>query len=197
MTLAVAVLLANVYLPLRTGDVALFDYRFHVEATSDQFRAPETNGKMTVWTEGTDEKHGKTWTRFRTTYRDIPYMKTAVFTWRREENGDVWMGSEAGGRWSETLELPADVSVGREWDYDDGEPSRRKVVRKLDVVVAGRTVSGCIEVARAPLRDDRKNVTQTNVYCPDLGEVKFRLEATSPMGTYVTETSLSGHTKAP
>jgi hypothetical protein len=187
---------AHPHLPLRPGDVTVLDYRFHVETSRKEFRVAETKGTMTITTEAAEERNGKSWVRFRTTYDGIPYMTTTVETWRREENGDVYVASMRDGLWSETLELPADVSLGAEWDYDDGEPSRRKVTALVDLELGGRALRGCIEVLRIPKNADRKNVTNRNTYCPDVGEVRFHLEATSPVGTYVTATSLRTHTRS-
>ena len=178
------------YLPLHEGDVMVLDYHFHVDAKKKQPKPPDQRGRMIIKAERTEQKQGKPWVRFRVSYRDIPYSIEDVLFWRREENGKVYTGSVRNGKFSETLELPSDVSVGAEWDYDDGERSRRKVTKRLDLDVGGRKLVDCVEVTRSIAKKERSSVVNRNYYCRDTGEVKSYFMMPSPLGDYVTETSL-------
>ena len=182
---------AHPYLPLREGDVLVLDYRFHVETDRKEFALPERRGKMVITTGKTEEKSGKPWVRFRVEYRDMPDAIPDVTFWRREDDGAVRAASMIGERWNESVELPADVSVGAEWDYDDGERSRRKVTRKLALELGGKTLDDCIEVTRTVSKKSLTAAVNRNYYCRDVGEVKSVFEMPSPVGRYVTETSLA------
>jgi hypothetical protein len=84
------------------------------------------------------------------------------------------------------------VSVGSEWEYYDGEKSKRKVTAKLEMELGdGRKVSDCIEVTRTVL-DNKKlsNITNKDYYCPEIGHVKYLFSQPSPFGDYITQTSL-------
>ena len=181
---------AHPYLPLREGDVLVLDYRFHVETGRREFAVPERRGKMIITTERTEEKGGKPWVRFRVAYRDMPDPIPDVTFWRRDDAGAVRAGSMIGDRWNESIELPADVSVGAEWDYDDGEKSRRKVTKHLALELGGKTLDDCIEVTRTVAKKSLSAAVNRNYYCRDVGEVKSVFEMPSPVGRYVTETSL-------
>jgi hypothetical protein len=189
-TLVAAAASAHPYLPLREGDVLVLDYRFHVETDRKEFAVPERRGKMIITTERTEEKSGNPWVRFRVAYRDMPEPIPDVTFWRREDGGAVRAGSMVGDRWRDTIELPADVSVGAEWDYDDGERSRRKVTRKLALELGGKTLDDCIEVTRTVAKKNLAAAVNRNYYCRDVGEVRSVFEMPSPVGRYVTETSL-------
>ncbi|MGH7805787.1 MAG: hypothetical protein ACREQJ_15680 [Candidatus Binatia bacterium] len=181
---------AHPYLPLREGEVVVLDYRFHVATDRKEFALPERRGKMIITTERDEERSGNAWMRFRVSYRDMPDPIPDVTFWRRDDGGAVRAGSMIGDRWRETVELPADVSVGVEWDYDDGERSRRKVTRKLALALGGKTLADCIEVTRTVAKKNLAAAVNLNYYCRDVGEVKSVFEMPSPVGRYVTETSL-------
>ena len=188
---AAAVAQAHPYLPLREGDVLALDYRFHVDTNRKELAVPERRGKMIVTTEQTERKHGTPWVRFRVEYRDMPEPIPDVTFWRRDDGGAVRAASMIGDRWRETVELPADVSVGAEWDYDDGERSRRKVTRKLALELGGKTLDDCIEVTRTVAKKNLAAAVNRNYYCRDVGEVKSVFEMPSPVGRYTKETSLT------
>lgn len=191
------VALAHPYLPLEGGRVTVLDYTFRVENPKIRAENPgvaqalqPVRGKIIVKTGEFEEKFGRRYLRQATSYRDIPYMKVDQLTWRREENGNVYFGSMLHGRWNETLELPADVSVGREWDYYDGEKSKRKVTRKLEIKLpGGEVLPDCIEIARTILKNERlANVVNKNYYCRDKGDAGSVFLQPSPVGDYTTET---------
>jgi hypothetical protein len=181
------------YLPLHEGDVTVLDYHFHVETDRKEFKLPDRRGKMIITTERTEEKNGKPWARFRVSYRDMPTSGPDVELWRREEDGNVYVGAMRAGKWHETLELARDLSVGAEWDYDDGERSRRKVTKKLDLEIGDNRLGDCVEITRSVAKKGLQAVINRSYYCRDVGEVKSYFEMPSPVGDYVTETSLRKH----
>ena len=188
---------ANPYLPLRDGEVTVLDYRFHVEKAGKEFKVPDRHGTMIVTNEGSETKNGKPWSRFRVKYRDMADSFADVLLWRREQDGDVHVGSLQNGKWKETLELARDLSVGAEWEYDDGERSRRKVTRKLDLKIGDRELADCVEITRQVAKKSLSKAINRNYYCRGVGEVKSYFEMPSPIGNYVTETSLRSQTPTP
>lgn len=96
------------------------------------------------------DKNGTLYLRQATKYRNIPYWKTEQHVWRREENGNIDLGWMLNGKWNEVLELPKDVSIGREWMYNDGEKSKRKVIRIFDLTLfEGKTFPDCLEITHS------------------------------------------------
>lgn len=181
---------AHPYLPLEEGRVTLLDYHFRVEGSKVPNAAQEVRGEMTLRYSSYEEKFGKRYLRQTTSYRDIPYMSNDQLIWRREEDGNVYVASMLNDKWNETLELPKDVSIGAEWDYFDGEKSRRKVTRKLELKLAGGEVlTDCLEVTRSVLGNEKlKSAININYYCRDKGDSGFLFRQASPLGEYITET---------
>jgi hypothetical protein len=181
---------AHPYLPLESGRVTVLDYSFRVENLKVPQGPRAVRGQMIIKTGPFEEKAGKLYLRQTTSYRNIPYQTADQQSWRREEHGNVYLGMMRRGAWAETLELPADVSVGREWDYDDGEKSRREVTRKLEIELPnGRSFADCIEVARTITHNKNlASVVNRNYYCRDLGDAGSVFLQPSPIGDYKTET---------
>jgi len=96
------------------------------------------------------------------------------------------------GTWAETVELPADVSVGREWEYDDGEKSRRKVTRTLEIELpSGEVLPDCIEVLRTFTHNENlARVINKSYYCKVVGDAGSIFLQPTPVGEYQTETRL-------
>lgn len=112
--------------------------------------------------------------------------------YRREEDGNVYLGAESKGKISESLELPANTEIGSEWKYSDGVESARKITAKPKVTLSnGEVLSDCIEVTRQVLKNElHKPAIDKNVYCKDLGKVRSLFFQPSPIGDYKTETLL-------
>ncbi len=182
---------AHPYLPLEKGRITVLEYRFHVEGAKMEELKKDVRGEMTTRFEDLEEKSGKKYLRQRTSYKNIPYMTEDQAGWRREENGNVYLGIDTPGKWKETLELPADVSVGSEWDYNDGVQSKRKITRLLDLTLTtGETVKDCLEVTRSIVKNEKlKTVVNINYYCRDKGDAGSTFRQPSPLGEYITETT--------
>jgi len=184
---------AHPYLPLQSGNTTVLAYDFHVDTTKPAFKQSDSKGKMIIRTEGAEEKQGKRYTRFRTSYEGISFMAGSkdIHVWRREENGVVYLASPLQAVFNETVELPADVAVGSEWDYFDGEKSKRKVTAHLELQFEGKKFPDCIEVTRSILNNEKlKQAINKNYYCRDVGEVGSLFKQPSPVGEYITETKL-------
>jgi hypothetical protein len=181
---------AHPYLPLESGRMTVFDYSFRVENSKMGQVPPSVRGRIIVKTGSFEEKAGRLYLRYITSYRNIPYQAANQELWRREENGDVYLGMMRKKRWVETLELPADVSVGLEWDYDDGEKSRRKVTRKLEIKLpSGESLADCVEVTREITHNKKlAGVINKSYYCRDKGDAGSVFLQPSPAGDYLTET---------
>lgn len=189
--LSVAVCFAHPYLPIDEGQTTVMDYKFFVETSKKEFKGSDAHGRMIITSPGKDIKQGKTYVRFVTSYKNIPYSTADTSLWRREENGMVYAASELHGKFTETVELPKDLAVGQEWDYNDGVESRRKITQKLNLDLAGKTLTDCIEVTRVVLKNESlKNVVNKDYYCPGVGHVKYFFRQPTPVGDYITETSL-------
>ncbi|WKZ57304.1 MAG: hypothetical protein QY326_01180 [Bdellovibrionota bacterium] len=129
--------------------------------------------------------------KYVTQYKDIPYATQDAVLWRREDNGVVYIASMIRGVINETIELPKDVPVGTQWDYNDGEPSKREVTATLTLELAGLKYPDCIEVTRTVLNNKAlQSVTNKSYYCKEVGEVRSLFKQPSPIGDYITETSM-------
>jgi hypothetical protein len=182
------------HLPLNQGSVTTYAYRFQVKGEKAPKSVPETRGKIRTKNTGLTTVEGRSYWKFVTSYEGIFGIKDEPVSYRREDDGNVYLAYYLRGKWIETLELPREVAVGREWDYDDGEKSRRRITGLLDLEFAGRKYHGCIEVTRTVLKNERlKSALNRNYYCPGVGEVRSVFSQPSPLGDYVTETSLIEH----
>lgn len=186
---------AHPYLPLEKGAITVLAYRFHVKNATMTPKPQEVHGEITMRHDRFEDKAGKRYLRQTTSYRNIPYISEDQHIWRREENGNVYMASMLHGKWNETLELPRDAVPGKEWQYFDGEKSKRKITRTFDLKLDdGRVIRDCLEVRRTILAKERlKNVININYYCRDIGDSGSVFQQPSPIGDYVTETRLKSH----
>jgi len=189
--------IAHPYSPLRPGDVTVVKYHFRVENPKGEMKADEVKGSMTMTKGAAEQKEGKQYFKTTTSYQNIPYIKDDQHLWRREEGGNLYVASMLNDKWNETLELPANVSVGQEWDYFDGVQSKRKVTSTLSVTMPdGKVLSDCIEVSRTVLSNESlKSVINSSIYCKDIGEVGSMFVQPSPLGDYTTETKIESFTK--
>ncbi len=180
----------HLFLPLESGPVTVLDYSFRVENSKLAEGPQPVRGRIVIKTGPFEEKSGKRYLRQTTSYRNIPYQTVDQQSWRREEAGDVYLRVIRRGIWTETLELPADVSVGREWDYDDGEKSKRKVNRKVEIELPnGESLADCIEVTRTITHNKNlRNVINKNYYCKDMNDAGSVFLQPTPVGEYKTET---------
>jgi hypothetical protein len=188
---------AHPYLPLAPGNTLTYDYMFRVETTRKEFKQADTDGSITAVCDEWLEKNSKRYLRQVTTYEGIPFMKEKVMLWRRDDPSGIYIGQEnKPGVISDTIELPADVSVGVEWSYDDGAKSVRKVARKLDYTLpSGERLEDCIEVVR---RIPSNPAWQDfSIYCRGIGAVETKILQKTPVGLYRTETRLRSYKKAP
>ena len=188
---------AHPYLPMENGAKTLLAYRFHVKNAKMTPKPQEINGEIAMRYDRFEEKGGKRYLRQTTSYRNIPYISEDQHTWRREENGNVYMASMLRGKWNETLELPEDVGIGKEWEYFDGERSMRKITKIFDLKLDdGRVIPDCFEVTRFIVANERlKSVINKSYYCRDIGDSGSVFQQPSPIGDYVTETKLKSHTR--
>lgn len=183
---------AHPYFDLTPGNTTTFDYSFEVITSKEEFKQSNTKGKIKTQASEWVEKDGQRYLKYVTTYDGISFMTQAVELWRREDNGILYIASIINNKLSETIELPANVTLNSEWDYFDGEKSKRKVTQILDLEFNGQTYKDCLEVTRVVLNSDRfKSVTNKNYYCPKIGDVKSIFSMPSPVGDYVTSTSLA------
>ena len=173
------------YYPVEPGTTAVYEYRFRLEGAPPALRAPAVNGKMIATAGARIVKNGHEVVPVTTEYRDIPYQAAPTTIWLREDAGALVMGSEMSGKYSETTILPADTAVGAEWDYDDGKPSKRRVVGKVSADIGDKRYPDCIEVSRRGTAGEYKNI-----YCAGIGEVRGEIRIPSPAGTSVVETEL-------
>lgn len=185
--------LAHPYFPLREGIKTTLNYSFFVNTTRKEFKQADTKGSLASEIGTEEEKDGKKYFRFTTTYKDIPYSKEPVIHWKREEAGVLYAASIINGKISETVELPADLSLGTEWDYFDGEKSKRKVTSVLALEFEGKKFPDCIEVTRVITKKTLSNVTNISYYCLNVGEVKSIFKQPTPVGDYITETFYASH----
>lgn len=183
------------YLPMEKGATTLLAYRFHVKNAKMTPKPQEVNGEIVIRFDRFEEKEGKRYLRQTTSYRNIPYISEDQHTWRREENGNVYMASMLHGKWNETLELPEDVKLGKEWEYFDGEKSKRKITKIFDLKLDdGRVMPNCLEVTRLIVANERlKNVVNKSFYCRDIGDSGSIFQQPSPFGDYTTETKLKSY----
>lgn len=186
---------AHPYLPLAEGPAKVFSYRFHVENATMVPRPQEVRGEISMRNDDFEVKNGKRYRRQTTTYKRIPYMTAPQHSWRREEDGNVYLAWMQNGKWIETLELPKDVSLGRVWEYFDGEKSRRTISRIFDLKLAsGEVIADCIEVKRTILSNKQlKSAIDRSTYCRDLGVAGSFFQQPTPVGTYTTETLLKSY----
>ena len=188
---------AHPYIPMENGAKTLLAYRFHVKNATMTPKPQEVNGEITMRYDRFEEKSGKRYLRQTTSYRNIPYVIEDQHTWRREQNGNVYMASMLHGKWNETLELPKDVGLGKEWEYFDGEKSKRKITKIFDLKLDdGKVIADCLEVTRSIVANERlENVINKSYYCRDIGDSGSVFQQPSPIGDYVTETKLKSHAK--
>lgn len=185
--------LAHPYFPLKQGSKTTLSYSFHVETARKEFKQADTKGFLTSEIGLEEEKEGRKYFKFITTYKDIPFSKEPAIHWKREESGVLFAASIINGKLNETIELPADTSLGTEWDYFDGEKSKRKVTSILSLDFDGKKFHDCIEVTRVITKKTLSNVTNISYYCPNIGEVKSIFKQPTPIGDYITETSYTSH----
>ncbi|HSL38903.1 MAG TPA: hypothetical protein VK857_00925 [Desulforhopalus sp.] len=183
------------YLPLTQGATKVVSYRFSVEDATITPPPEKVRGEITMHTDRFEEKAGKRYLRQVTSYRDIPYFSEEQRLWRREEKGNVYLGAMLNGQWSETLELPGDTEIGREWDYFDGAPSKRRINGKVDLTMENGTVlKDCLEVSRVVIGNDLlKDAVNITYYCRDIGDAGTLFRQPTPIGTYTTETRLQSY----
>jgi hypothetical protein len=188
---------AHPYLPMENGAKTILAYRFHVKDAKMTPKPQEVKGEITMRYDRFEEKDGKRYLRQTTSYRNIPYATEDQHTWRREENGNVYMASMLRGKWNETLELPKNVGLGKEWEYFDGEKSKRKITKIFDLKLDdGRVIPDCLEVTRLIVANERlENVINKFYYCRDIGDSGSIFQQPSPVGDYVTETKLKSHAR--
>lgn len=188
---------AHPYLPMENGAKTLLAYRFHVKNARMTPKPQEVKGEITMRYDRFEEKDGKRYLRQTTSYRNIPYVSEDQHTWRREENGNVYMASMLRGKLNETLELPENVGLGKEWEYFDGEKSKRKITKIFDLKLDdGRVIPHCLEVTRFIVGNERlENVINKSFYCRGIGDSGSVFLQPSPVGDYVTETKLKSHAK--
>ena len=180
------------YLPLEDKLTSTYIYSFRVETENKQFKQPDVNGQLRETAVGWEDKYGRKYLHFVTSYHEIPFMKENTSMYRREENGNIYLGSEAKGKITESLELPANTEIGSEWKYSDGVDSVRKITSKTQITLpSGVTLTDCIEVSRKVLSNDsHKSAIDKNTYCRDVGKVHSIFFQPSPVGDYRTETNL-------
>lgn len=188
---------AHPYCPLKDGSISTLNYNFKIESSRKDLKQTEAHGTITITADGWEEREGHRVLRYITTYQGIPFMKGEVVTWRREENGAIYSGQEIDGKYHESLELPADVSVDAHWTYNDGVKSVRTVARHGDIRLAdGEIRKDCIEITRAIPQtagnEKFKGVSDLVVYCRDTGVARTLFTQPSPVGLYRTETILAG-----
>lgn len=188
---------AHPYLPLESGSTKVYSYHFHIKNAKLTPKPKEVRGEIVLKYGSFEEKNGKRYLRQTTTYRNIPYWTAEQHAWHREENGDVYLGWMQDGKWHETLELPKDVSPGREWQYNDGEKSMRKVSKRFDLKLAdGKVIADCLEVTRTHLANQQLNkVVNISYYCRDIGDAGSLFRQPTPFGDYTTETRLKSYTR--
>lgn len=186
---------AHPYLPLAQGATKVVSYRFYVEDATITPSPEEVRGEITMHTDRFEEKAGRRYLRQVTSYRDIPYFSKVQHLWRREEKGNVYLGAMLNGQWSETLELPGETEIGREWDYFDGAPSKRRISGKVDLTMEDGTVlSDCLEVSRVVIGNDLlKDAVNITYYCRDIGDAGTLFRQPTPIGAYTTETRLQSY----
>lgn len=190
-TLLPAIAMAHPYFPVVPGEVTVREYHFRVEGGMKGMSSAPVHGKMISTVNGVEVREGKEFTKITTEYKDIPYQQKATEMWVREEGGAVIMGALHGEKFVETTLLPADISVGSEWEYNDGEKSKRKVSRTLALEFQGKRYEDCIEILRVLPKAGASSATHKDYYCRDVGNVKFSFSMASPAGTYITENELS------
>ena len=83
---------AHPYLPLKSGLTKTFKYYFHIKNASKTAKPSDVNGEIFMQFDNFEDKNGKLYLRQTTTYRDIPYWTTEQHVWRREDNGNVYLG---------------------------------------------------------------------------------------------------------
>jgi hypothetical protein len=147
-------------------------------------------GSIVVKTGPLEKKSAKRYLRYTASYRDIPYQIVDQRSWRREEDGNIYLGLMRRGTWAETVELPADVSIGREWEHDDGEKSTRLVTRMLEIELpSGEILPDCIEVLRTFTHNENlASLVDKNYYCKGVGDGGSIFVQPSPVGEYQTKT---------
>jgi hypothetical protein len=185
---------AHPYHPLKSGMTKTFKYHFHIKNANKTAKLSNVNGEILMQFDNFEEKNGKLYLRQTTTYRNIPYWKTEQHTWRREENGNIYLGWMLNGKWNEALELPKDVSVGSEWKYNDGEKSTRKVTRIFNLnITGGKVFSDCLEITHSIAGNQPSDLIDISYYCRDIGDAGSVVRQPTPVGEYTTETSLENY----
>ncbi|MEE4135133.1 MAG: hypothetical protein V2I32_03580 [Desulforhopalus sp.] len=187
--------LAHPYLPLQQGATKVVSYRFFVQDATISPLPDEVRGEITMHTDRFEEKEGRRYLRQVTSYRGIPYFSEVQYLWRREEKGNVYLGAMLNGQWSETLELPGDTEIGREWDYFDGAPSKRRINGKVDLTMENGTVLvDCLEVNRVVIGNELlKDAVNITYYCRDIGDAGTLFSQPTPIGAYTTQTKLQSY----
>jgi len=186
---------AHPYLPLESGSTKVYSYHFHIGNAKKGPRPNEVHGEIVMKYGAFEEKYGKRYLRQTTTYRNIPYWTAEQHVWHREESGNLYLGWAQNGKWHETLELPKDVSLGREWRYFDGEQTKRKISKIFDLKLAdGKVLADCLEVSRTVLANQQLNtVVNISYYCRDIGNAGSLFRQPTPVGDYTTETRLQSY----
>jgi hypothetical protein len=189
---------AHPYLPLESGSTTILHYHFQIKNTKMVQKPDDIHGEIVMHYDRFEEKHGKRYLRQTTSYRNIPYITTEQQVWRREENGNIYLSSMLHGQWIETLELPKDVEIGREWAYYDGEKSKRKVSKRFDLKLDdGNVIADCLEITRTIVTNEQlKNVVNKSYYCRDIGDAGSLFLQPSPIGDYTTETRLKSYRRS-
>ncbi len=188
---------AHPYFPLKKGATANFDYKFSVDSQREEYTRSNTKGKMISSNTGEVDRDGKRYFRFETRYEGISYMQGVAELWRRDDGGKLLLGSMIKGQLNETVELPEDTSVGQEWDYFDGEQSKRKITGQLSITLPnGLKLPDCLEVSRTILkRENLKDVVNKSYYCRDVGTAGSLFTQPSPIGEYRTESTLVAYSR--
>ncbi len=181
---------ANPYMPLIEGTTSTANYSFEVKTERKEFKQADTKGSIKIHSKNWEDRNGRRYLKMITSYEGISFMKEESALWRREENGNIYMASDIRGVFSESLELPSNLEVGSEWNYNDGVESMRKVTAKTDLQLPnGEKLSDCIEVTRLVLKNDAlKNIKDKTIYCKGRGNVSTSFVQPSPVGDYITET---------
>lgn len=182
---------AHPYLPLNSGSTKIFRYHFHIGNAKMVPKPHDVHGEITMNFDRFEERNGKRYLRQTTTYRNIPYMTTEQHVWKREENGNIYLGWMLHGKWNETLELPEDVSLGREWEFYDGVKSKKKVTKIFGLKLAdGEIIADCLEITHIIPANQKLNVVDKSYYCRDIGDAGSLYRQPTSDGDFTTETSL-------
>jgi hypothetical protein len=182
---------AHPYLPLTSGSTKTYDYHFHIEKAQIASKLNDVRGEIFLRFDISEEKYGRLYLRQSSTYHNIPFWKSEVHSWRRDDNGDIYLAWIANGKWNEALELPKDVPLGREWDYNDGQNSKRKITKIFDLTLLnGKVLPDCLEITNISATKEKLKFNQKSFYCRDVGDAGSEYRQQTPVGEYITETNL-------